>query len=123
MIQYHEVNFGIEWRKLALQYRVAIARLYEQVRCRLKTDNDFSEHFFSNMGVNQGCPLSPIFGLCIDKLEEVVNRVAIEEGLDAPKLMHGMRLRRFKICFEGDNWELNPPPPIKLCSWKQVFDL
>ena len=37
----------------------------------------------SNMGINQGCPLSPtIFGLCIDELEEVVNSVAREEGLD-----------------------------------------
>ena len=86
------MNFGIEWRKLALQYRVAIARLYEQVRCRLKTDNDFSEHFFSNMGVNQGCPLSPIFGLCIDKLEAVVNRVGREEGLNAPILMQHVTL-------------------------------
>ena len=39
------------------------------------------------MGVKQGFPLSPtLFGLCIDKLEEVVNRVAREVGLDALKL-------------------------------------
>ena len=25
--------------------------------------------------------------------------------------------------FLADNWELNPPPLIKLCSWKLVFDL
>ena len=32
--------------------------------------------------------LSPtLFGLCIDKLEEAVNRVTREEGLDAPKLI------------------------------------
>ena len=40
------------------------------------------------MGVKQGCPLSPtLFGLCIDKLEEVVNKVAREDGLNVPKLM------------------------------------
>ena len=41
------------------------------------------------MGVKQGCPLSPtLFGLCIDKLEEVImNKVAIEGGLNAPKLI------------------------------------
>ena len=72
---------------MPLEYRVAIARLYEQVRCQLKIENDFSEHFLSNMGVKQGCPLSPtLFGLCIDKSEEVVNRVA-REGLDALKLL------------------------------------
>ena len=45
------------------------------------------------MGVKQGCPLSPIlFGLCIDKLVEVVNKVAREEGLNAPKLMQNFIL-------------------------------
>ena len=44
--------------------------------------------FYVTKGVKQGCPLShTLFGLCIDKLEEVVNRVAKEEELDAPKLM------------------------------------
>ena len=54
-------------------------------------DSGFSKHFLSNMGVKQGCPLSPtLFGLCIDKLEEVVNKVAREEGLNAPKLMQNV---------------------------------
>ena len=41
------------------------------------------------MGVKQGCSLSlTLFGLCIfGKLEEVMNKVAREEELNAPKLM------------------------------------
>ena len=69
---------------MPLEYRV-VARPYEQVKCQLKMDSGFSKYFLSNMGVKQGCPLSPtLFGLCIDKLEEVVNKVAREEGLNAP---------------------------------------
>ena len=46
------------------------------------------KYFLSNMGAKLGCSFSPtLFGLCFDKLEEVMNRVAREEGLDAPKLM------------------------------------
>ena len=48
-------------------------------------NSGFSKHFLSNIEVKQGCQLSPtLFGLCIDKLEEVVNNVAREEGLNAP---------------------------------------
>ena len=38
----------------------------------------FSKYFVSNVGVNQECPLSPPtpHGLCINKLEEIVNMVA-----------------------------------------------
>ena len=70
---------------MPLEYKVVIARLYEHVKCQLKMDSGFSKHFLSNMGVKQGCPLSPtLFSLCIDKLEEMVNKVAREEGLNAP---------------------------------------
>ena len=72
---------------MSLEYQVAIAHLYEQVKCQLKMDSGFSKYFLSNMGVKQGCSLSPtLFGLCIDKLE-LVNKVAREEGFNAPKLI------------------------------------
>ena len=59
-----------------------------QVRCQLNTENGFSHQFLSNMGVKKGYPSSPtLFSLCIDKLDEVVNKVAREEGSDVPKLM------------------------------------
>ena len=78
---------------MSLEYSAVVAQLYEQVRCQLKIENGFLEHFLSNMGVKQGCPLSPtLFGLCIDKLEAVVNRVGREEGLNAPILMQHVTL-------------------------------
>ena len=34
------------------------------------------------MGVKQGYPLSPtLFGLCIDRLEEMINKIAAEERI------------------------------------------
>lgn len=70
------------------KYRVAIARLHKEVRCQLKTNHGFSEYFLSNIGVKQECPLSPtLSGLCIDKLEELINEMAKKENLDAVKLI------------------------------------
>ena len=49
-------------------------------------------------GVNQGCPLSlTLFGLCINKLEEIIKKVAKEEGLNEPKLMHELNLYSYML--------------------------
>ena len=51
-------------------YRAAIQRLYEKVRAKIRTSEGMSKCFGSDIGVKQGCPLSPtLFGLYIDKLE------------------------------------------------------
>ena len=61
--------------------QLAVAQLYNQVRCQLRTQNGLSKEFFSNMGVKQGCPLSPtLFGLCIDQLEEFIPRELSNDG-------------------------------------------
>ena len=78
---------------MPLAYRVAIARLHERVRYQLEIENGLSKHFVCKMGVKRGCPLSStFFGLCIEKLEKMVNTVAREEGLDAPKLTQRVSL-------------------------------
>lgn len=63
-----------------LQLRVGISRIYEKVLCRLKQSHGMSSTFQSNMGVKQGCPLSPtLFGICIDRLEEMIaERVSMD---------------------------------------------
>ncbi|KAH9319051.1 hypothetical protein KI387_020820, partial [Taxus chinensis] len=57
------------------EFRAAVHKLYEQVRAKIKTREGMSECFGSNIGVKQGCPLSPtLFGLYIDKLEDWLNK-------------------------------------------------
>jgi hypothetical protein len=54
--------------------RADVHRLYEEVKVKIRTSVDISEIFRSDIGVKQGCPLSPtLFGLYIDKLEEWLN--------------------------------------------------
>jgi hypothetical protein len=60
------------------QHRGAVHRLYEEVKFKIKTSAGISESFRSDIGVKQGCPLSPtLFCLYIDKLEELLN---LQEG-------------------------------------------
>lgn len=66
---------------------MGVYRIYQRVICRLKGRNGLSQTFESNMGVKQGCPLSPtLFGLCIDKLEETLLTIMHEEGISSPHI-------------------------------------
>jgi hypothetical protein len=53
--------------------RAAVHRMYEEVKVKIRTSaiEAISESFRSDIGVKQGCPLSPT--LYIDKLEEWLN--------------------------------------------------
>ncbi|MCO5582472.1 hypothetical protein L7F22_036368 [Adiantum nelumboides] len=69
-----------------MHIRATVGRLYQEVRCKLKTNTGFSQEFRSTMGVKQGCPLSPtLFGLCIDELEDFINEV-MRDGGDHPSI-------------------------------------
>lgn len=63
-----------------MHLRTAVAHLYERVICQLKTHEGLSTAFSSNMGVKQGCPLSPtLFGLCIDQIENFLPQLEGDE--------------------------------------------
>jgi len=54
--------------------RAIVHMLYEEVKVKIRTSTGIFESFRSDIGVKQGCPLSPtLFGLYIDKLEEWLN--------------------------------------------------
>ena len=57
-----------------MHLREFIHRLYEEVKVKIRTSAGISASFRSDIGVKQGCPLSPtLFGLYIDKLDEWLN--------------------------------------------------
>jgi hypothetical protein len=61
-----------------IHLRAAVHTLYEEVKVKIRMSTGISESFRSDIGVKQGCPLSPtLFGLYIDKLEEWLN---LQEG-------------------------------------------
>ena len=64
------------------EYMHAVARLYNQVICQIRMGDQVSEPLSSDIRVKQGCPLSPtLFGLCIDRLEQMVQEYALQEGI------------------------------------------
>jgi hypothetical protein len=63
---------------VSIHLRATVHRLYEEVKVKIKMSADIYESFRSDIGVKQGCPLSPtLLGLYIDKLEEWLN---LQEG-------------------------------------------
>jgi hypothetical protein len=64
-----------------MHLRTTFHRIYEEVKVKIRTSAGIFESFRSDIGVKQGCPLSPtLFGLYIDKLEEWLN---LQDGDDA----------------------------------------
>jgi len=67
----------LEEIKVSLELRVAAIRMYENVIAKLKNTEGWSKEINCNIGVKQGCPLSPtLFGIYIDKLEECLEKAS-----------------------------------------------
>lgn len=68
-------------RKIGVRGRIldAIEDIYEETRSRIKIGEEISAQFYTNKGVRQGCPLSPVlFNLFIDDLEMALKKGAVE---------------------------------------------
>jgi hypothetical protein len=82
-------EMGIRGRMLT-----ALQAYYSEVKECVKTSQGFSDVFESNLGVKQGCPLSPtLFGLYIDALEDYMcdrfpNSVVMIGCLRVPMLLY-----------------------------------
>ena len=66
----------LEELKVPFEMRAATIRLYENVISKFKSNEGWSKDIKCNIGVKQGCPLSPtLFGIYIDKLEGCLEEV------------------------------------------------
>ena len=65
----------LEEIKVPLELRVAAIRMYENIIAKFKNIEGWSKEINCNIGVKQGCPLSPtLFGINIYKLEECLEK-------------------------------------------------
>jgi hypothetical protein len=67
----------LEEIKVPLKLRVAAIRMYENIIAKFKNIEGWSKEINCNIGVKQGCPLSPtLFSIYIDKLEHFLEKTS-----------------------------------------------
>ena len=68
----------LEELKVPFELRVTAIRLYENVIAKFKSNKGWSRDITCNIGVKQGCPLSPtLFGIYIDKIEGCLEEAVV----------------------------------------------
>jgi hypothetical protein len=83
MVPRKNLSNRLEEIKVPLYLRDVAIRMYENIIAKFKNTKGWSKDINCNIGVKQGCPLSPtLFGIYIDKLEDILAK----EGCVRPTL-------------------------------------
>ena len=72
----------LEELRVHFELRVVAIRLYEKVIAKFKNNKGWTTYINCNIGVKQGCPLSPnLFGIYIDKLEKCLEEAGCADTI------------------------------------------